>query len=390
MSSILKWLAGVFILLCLILGFSLTWPMTASRFLYPLVEAAMIDDFVGVTADGQVETGLFAIAATGVSTQPVIDAANSFLSTLTPDQRARAMFPVDDSEWQRWANIHISTRQGVGFLEFTQDQAAAAFALVASGLGQRGYQTARDVMRLEGYLADLKNNHVEYGEKRYWLTFMGEPSATEPWGWQLDGHHLVVNFFVLGDQVVMTPTFMGSEPTHAPQGKYAGTRVFDDELDAGLTLINALSDAQQKQAILAREKTGNNNHGELFQDNAVVPYAGIRLAELDEDQRATAIKLLQLYTDQVRPGHSDIKLTEILQHWDQTYFAWVGDTGPDAVFYYRIHSPVVMIEFDQQTPVALDMANVPSRDHVHMVVRTPNGNDYGKDLLSQHLSLQPH
>ena len=276
MSSILKWLAGVFILLCLILGFSLTWPMTASRVLYPLVEAIMIEDFVGVTAE----------------------------------------------------------------------QASAAFALIASGLSQKGYRTARDVMRLEGYLAELKNNHVEYGEKRYWLTFMGEPSPTEPWGWQLDGHHLVVNFFVLGDQVVMTPTFMGSEPTHAQQGKYVGTRVFDDELSAGLTLFNALTDAQQTQAILTREKTGNNNHGELFQDNAVVPYAGIRLAELDESQRATAIKLIQLYTDQVRPGHSDIKLTEILQHWDQTYFAWVGETGPDADFYYRIHSPVVMIEFD--------------------------------------------
>ena len=44
---------------------------------------------------------------------------------------------------------------------------------------------------------------------------MGTPSETEPWGWQLDGHHLVINYFVLGDQVVMTPAFMGSEPVSA-------------------------------------------------------------------------------------------------------------------------------------------------------------------------------
>jgi hypothetical protein len=25
-----------------------------------------------------------------------------------------------------------------------------------------------------------------------------------------------------------------------------------------------------------------------------------------------------------------------------------------------------------------------TREHIHVVVRTPNGNDYGKDLLRQH------
>ena len=27
---------------------------------------------------------------------------------------------------------------------------------------------------------------------------------------------------------------------------------------------------------------------------------------------------------------------------------------------------------------------MPIRQHIHAVVRTPNGNDYGKDLLRQH------
>ena len=33
---------------------------------------------------------------------------------------------------------------------------------------------------------------------------------------------------------------------------------------------------------------------------------------------------------------------------------------------------------------------VPSRQHIHTVVRTPNGNDYGKDLLRQHYLAHPH
>ena len=68
----------------------------------------------------------------------------------------------------------------------------------------------------------------------------------------------------------------------------------------------------------------------------------------------------------------------------------MGETGADSVFYYRIHSLVVLIEFDHQLPVALDGPKLPTREHVHTVVRTPNGNDYGKDLLRQHLLQNPH
>jgi hypothetical protein len=63
------------------------------------------------------------------------------------------------------------------------------------------------------------------------------------------------------------------------------------------------------------------------------------------------------------------------------------------VFYYRIHSPVILIEFDHQQPVALRhlmTPGVPNTAHIHTVVRTPNGNDYGKDLLRQHYQQHPH
>lgn len=390
MLTLAKWLGGIVIALFLLAVFISNWPMAASRIIYPLVEAYAIDDFVGITADGTIEPDLFSIQATGVSTQPVVDAANAFIATLSEEQRSRALFPVDDREWQQWANIHISIRQGVGFLEFDEQQAETAFALIASGLSERGYDNARKIMQLEGHLADLLDNHVEYGEKRYWLTIMGEPSATEPWGWQLDGHHLIVNFFVLGDQVVMTPTFMGSEPTSASEGKYAGVRVFDDELQTGLAFMNSLSDEQKNQATLTTAKIWADNRGELFQDNAIVPYEGLKLDGLSGDQKELAINLVQQYTGQIRPGHDEIKLAEVMKHWDDTYFAWVGESEQDSVFYYRLHSPVVMIEFDQQPPVALDLPKVPTRDHIHTVVRTPNGNDYGKDLLRQHLADHPH
>ena len=96
-------------------------------------------------------------------------------------------------------------------------------------------------MKLNHTLGELNNdNFTEYGEWLYHITIMGEPSADKPWGWQIDGHHLNVNFFVLGDQVTMTPAFLGSEPVHALSGKYAGTRVFQAEEARALALMRSL------------------------------------------------------------------------------------------------------------------------------------------------------
>jgi hypothetical protein len=89
--------------------------------------------------------------------------------------------------WRRWANIHFSTRKGVGFGEFNATQSTAALNLLHASLSAKGVATSLDIMKPEGHLADLMNDHNQYGEQRYWLTIIGEPSEVEPWGWQLDG-----------------------------------------------------------------------------------------------------------------------------------------------------------------------------------------------------------
>ncbi|HVL70036.1 MAG TPA: DUF3500 domain-containing protein, partial [Vicinamibacterales bacterium] len=90
-------------------------------------------------------------------------------------------------------------------------------------------------------------------------------------------------------------------------------------------------------------------------------------------------------------GHARVKMAEVRKHLDDTWFAWVGGTAPDSVFYYRVHSPVILIEFDHQLPIALrNLPRAPNREHIHSVIRTPNGNDYGKDLLRQHYGRHPH
>jgi uncharacterized protein DUF3500 len=354
----------------------------------------LAEPFKGITTNGTIEPGLFAIRSTGVSTRPVQVAAEAFLASLTKTQRDKTTFPVDDNEWRKWMNQSFYVRQGVSFLEMSDEQREAAFGLLRAGLSARGLKQTRDIMRLNGTLAELTDgNYDEYGEWQYYITVMGKPSATEPWGWQLDGHHAIINYFILGDQVVMTPHFAGSEPVIARAGKFKGTSVLQEEQSKGLAMINALDEPRRAKAILKFSKTGDENLTEAWKDNVVLDYAGIRASELTDAQRRQLVDLIALYVGNMDDGHARVKMDEVRAHLDRTWFAWIGKTEPRSVFYYRIHSPVVLIEFDHQLPVGMRHLmdpTVPSLDHIHTVVRTPNGNDYGKDLLRQHYQQHPH
>ena len=348
-------------------------------------EQSLSEPFRGITAGGKIESGLFRIESTGVSTRPVVDAAKAFLKKLSDDQALKTMFPVDDIEWRSWDNRHFYRRRGVGFNEMNESQRELAFGLMKASLSAKGLKKSQDIMKLNGTLAELADNFDEYGEWLYWITIMGDPSETKPWGWQIDGHHLIINYFVLGDQVVMSPVFVGSEPVHAVSGKLKSTIVLQDEQNKGDALIQALTKEQQKEAILSSVKDGNNAVAQAYKDNINLDYAGIPVSKLDDTQKKLLLDVVEEFVGIARDGHAKVKMAEVEKHLDRTWFAWVGGTEDDSVFYYRIHSPVVLIEFDHERRVAPFRSREPTRDHIHALIRTPNGNDYGKDLLRQHM-----
>ena len=355
----------------------------------------LAEPFKGITARGEIEPSLFALRSTGVSTEPVRRAAEAFLASLSAGERKITAYAVEDDEWRKWMNQSFYVRQGISFKDMTEPQRDAAFALLRAGLSAKGLRLTRDIMRLNHTLGELNdNNFAEYGEWLYHVTVMGTPSASEPWGWQFDGHHAIINYFVLGDQVVMTPFFAGSEPATAPSGKYKGTTILRDEQSRALAFVNGLADAQRAKAILSFSKTGNNILTEAWKDNVVLDYAGLRATELTDSERRQLMDLAALYVDNMDDGHARVRMDEVRQHLDRTWFAWIGKTEPGAVFYYRIHSPVILIEFDHNAPANLRHLaadpTLPNVEHIHTIVRTPNGNDYGKDLLRQHYLLHPH
>jgi hypothetical protein len=350
--------------------------------------------FLGITTNGEVVPNLFGISPTGVSTEPVRNAAAKFLESLSSVQLIRAMYPVDDVKWRKWMNQHFYARQGVSFQEMTEAQRDLAFGLMRASLSVKGFELTRNIMRLNETLAELADDREFLGEWLYFISIMGRPSATEPWGWQLDGHHAIINFFVLGDQVVMTPHFMGSEPVRAVSGKYKGVTILQQEQNDGLAMLRGIPERLRQKAILNFSKTGNNNLTEAFKDNVVLDYAGVRAADLAPAARKQLVELVHLYVGNMADGHARVKMDEVQRHLEETSFAWIGGTEADSVFYYRVQSPVVLIEFDHQRPANLRKfaadPNKPTQQHIHCVVRTPNGNDYGKDLLRQHYLAHPH
>jgi len=343
------------------------------------------EGFVGITAGGQVRPDLYPIRKTGVSAQPVLEAADAFIASLDAKQRAALGFPIDSDVWRHWSNIHRNVmRHGVCLADMSEKQRELAFALMRTSLGAKAYETARNAMRLNETLAEMTGLPLEFGEFFYWASFFGEPSEIEPWGFQIDGHHCNINCFVLGDQMVLSPMLLGSEPVTAEQGVYKGTTVLREEEARGWAFMEALTAEQRTKATIGMDLPFDG-YASGFKDNIDIAYDGLPVSGMTPAQRAKLVDLIALYTERLPPGFAQVRLAEVKQHLAETVFAWIGKFDPESPFYYRIYSPVIFVEFYHQPGVALPDTGY-NRRHAHALVRTPNGNDYGRELLRQYRS----
>jgi hypothetical protein len=197
------------------------------------------------------------------------------------------------------------------------------------------------------------------------------------------------------NQVVFAPVFIGAEPTTAVFGTYKGVHALDDETLRGLDFRRSLSPDQEHDFLLSKtlspedlpaELAGpwNGRHvGGAGADNLILPPEGIQVSRLTGDQRDLLVDLVRVYLDRMPSVPAAAKLDQVVRHFDETRFIWRGGHDDVAPFYYRVHSPVLLVEYDNHPGVFLGNVD-PARFHVHTIVREPNGNDYGKELLSQH------
>lgn len=353
------------------------------------------EPYRGVTADGHILPNLYKPQSEDAPVATMVEAANKLLSLLSDEQRRQMCLAIDANEWRRWQNTEIYAEIGGLRLEDADDATRnAALALIRASMSAEGYGRSINAMRLNRFLGDLVSGPAVMNEWSFTVTLFGTPSSTEPWGWQCFGHHLCLNCFVLGDQMVLSPLLFGAEPTYADDGRYAGARLFAAEETQGLQFMRMLTPEQQCTARVAHAMIGgdlpegrrhfaDNLHlGGAFQDNRVVPYEGLNARDMSAPQRRTLIQLVRQLLSALPAGPLNNRVIEAEQHLDATYFCWIGGAGDDSPFYYRIQNPVLFIEFDHHAGVFLTN-EAPAKFHAHLIVRTPNGNDYGFDLLRQ-------
>jgi hypothetical protein len=126
---------------------------------YTRAERALAEPFRGVTTDGQVVPGLFSLQQTGISTKPIKDAADAFIASLTAAPQKVAPHPIDSQEWRKWTNWEpYLLRHGVSLDQMSPSQRDAALELLRVSLSVRGFETARNVMKLNEVLGEITGN----------------------------------------------------------------------------------------------------------------------------------------------------------------------------------------------------------------------------------------
>ncbi|VXB82694.1 conserved hypothetical protein [Arthrobacter sp. 9AX] len=378
---------------------------TRDSFAGPMIEGwkkLYPQPFRGITNDGVVRPGLFPLAPARAGeeapTAEMAAAARKLLEGLSLEQASRLGYAVDAPEWQSWANPEFMQHDtGLRLDELDATVRDAVLAVVEASLSPAGFELVRNLMRINGFLGELVELPLLMNEFSYNFALYGEPSETEPWGWQLFGHHAALNCLVAGTQLVISPVFMGAEPDVIDAGPYKGVVVFKERIALTRKLMGALPAGLRASATVyesmvdsampeGRLHAGDERHlGGCFQDNRVIPYEGIRVADMPAEARALLDAVVDDFIAYLPDGPRAARRQEIQEHYGETFFSWIGGWEGQEAFYFRLQSPVVILELDHHAGVFLSN-DEPAPFHMHTVVRTPNGNDYGRELVKQALA----
>jgi hypothetical protein len=315
---------------------------------------------------------------TNSATAEIAAAGNKFLATLDDIQRRKVVFDFkDEAQRKRWSNLPtgIFRREGLRMGDLTKPQRDAALAVLAAALSRQGYEKVLQIVEGDQELrkTDDGGGQLAFGRDEYYISFLGQPSATDPWMIQFGGHHLGLNITLVGAQGTLAPSHTGAQPAlYQLEGKTV--RPLGRETDKAFALIGSLDQAQRKQAILGFQMRdlvlGPGRDGQMIQPE------GIKGSVLTEKQREMLLDLAGEWTGMMHEAVAKAKMDELKQHILETWFAWSGPTEKGSAAYFRIQGPTVIIEYAPQ-PRGGDPTQ-----HIHTIYRD-HGNDYGAKWWKQ-------
>lgn len=313
------------------------------------------------------------------------NSAARLLTSLTPDLREKASWGFNTEERVRWHFIppEAFERMGVPIRDMNETQRARAHELLRSGLSQRGYMTAQEIMEAEGILGILEGEGRQFPRdpELYYVQVFGEPSTDGTWGWRWTGHHLSLQYTIVdGSVTVSSPSFFSANPAEVPSGPRVGMRPIARQEDAGRELFGSLSPAQREDAIIADEAPTNVVSPIRPQIDPLSP-VGIGATELNSVQRMLLMEIIDSWIDLMNDDIASLRRSKVLNAGtDNITFAWAGGPLRGDVSYFRVQGPSFLIEFDntQTDP-----------NHIHAGWRDFDG-DFGLDVLAEHLQTEAH
>ncbi len=212
---------------------------------------------------------------------------------------------------------------------------------------------------------------MKYGSEHFYVAFLGEPSATEPWMFQFGGHHLAINATVFGPDVSFSPMLTGGQPLRL---RIDGDEIFivQREAAAAQAFMDSLTDEQREQAVRAEQPIdlllGPGKYG------VTVAPEGIRGSELTAMQRMLLLDVIEARLGFMNDEDHAEKMKAVAAEVEDTYFGWWGRQDVPGAAYFRVTSPSMVIEYAVQNGGG-------SVDHVHGMYREIH-NDYGSAWIA--------
>ena len=300
-------------------------------------------------------------------------AADSFLGTLDESKREKAVFPFDGDQRENF-KFTPQTRVGLPLKEMDEKQKAAAMKLLDAALSEKGKLKATQIITLEGVLRELEKNPDYRDPGKYYVSIFGKPGEEKGWGWKFEGHHLALNYTVVGKEIAVTPSFFAANPAEVREGEHKGMRVLAAEEDLAMTLANVLLEGGKKDVVFSEKAPGEILTAEKRQATALDP-VGVLASDMTSEQKKALVQLITEYTSRHRKDLADADMAKIEKAGiDKIHFGWAGGTKRGEAWYYRVQGPTFLME-------AANTQN--NANHIHATWRDFEG-DFGRDMLSEH------
>ncbi|MBB3111450.1 hypothetical protein FHS18_003518 [Paenibacillus phyllosphaerae] len=317
-------------------------------------------------------TASTAQSTTDAQTAKIVELANAFMATLTDEQKESLQYDLTAENAAVWSNLPAGnvSRNGLMFASLSEESLTALKALAAQALGDSGYDTFKQIILADEYLA-TDNNTQMWDADLYYVAFLGTPSTTSAWTLQISGHHYASNITYNGQQTSATPVFVGVEPQTFTYNNVAYEPLATRH-DAMYAMIQSLSTTELATAKLA--KSFDDVLVGPGQDGNFPASEGIAVSSLSDDQQELVKAAITAWVQDTSPDISSELLEAYLsdEALAATKIAWSGSTDSSVHgSYIRIDGPRVWIEFVCQTGVAYK-----DQIHFHTVWRDKLA-DYG-------------